>query len=62
MEWMSYKTPHQCTGKKPKLYDLCSDQLDESPGDRIDEMELKNSILYYKHEYKRKLALGKAVH
>ena len=25
-------------------------------------MELRNTILYYKHEYNWKLALGKAVH
>ena len=43
--------------KKTKLNDLHSDGLDE-----IDEIELRNTILYHKHEYKRKLELGKAVH
>ena len=32
--------------------------MDESPGD---EIEVRNTILYHKHEYKRKLELGKAV-
>ena len=36
--------------------------MDESPSDEIDEIELRNTILYYNHEYKRKLELGKAVH
>ena len=45
---------------KPK--DTHPDVLDESPGNEIDKIELRNTILYHKHEYKRKLELGKAVH
>ena len=48
--------------KKPRLNDMNSDGMDESPSDEIDEIELRNTILYHKHEYKRKLELGKAVH
>ena len=47
---------------KRKVKDLKSDGMDESPSDEIDEIELRNTILYYNHEYKRKLELGKAVH
>ena len=46
---------------KRKVNDLNSDGMDESPSDEIDEIELRNTILYYNHEYKRKLELGKAV-
>ena len=47
---------------KRKVNDLNSEGMDESPSDEIDEIELRNTILYHKHEYKRKLELGKAVH
>ena len=45
---------HQRNGKKRKVNDLNSEGMDE--------IELRNTILYHKHEYKRKLELGKAVH
>ena len=48
--------------KKPRLNDMNSDGMDESPGDEIDEIELRNTVLYHNHEHKRKLKLGKALH
>ena len=50
--------------EKPKVNDLHSDGLDESHKpltDEIDTMKLKNTILYYNHEHKQKLKLGKKI-
>ena len=38
-----------------KRKDPHSNGLDESPGDEIDEIELRNTVLYHNHEHKRKL-------
>ena len=35
--------------------------MNKSSGDKIDEIELRNTVLYYNHEHKRKLELGKAL-
>ena len=35
--------------------------MNKSSGDKIDEIELRNTVLYYNHEQKRKLELGKAL-
>ena len=52
---------HQCTGKKPRLNDLNSDGMDESPGDEIEEKELDKILAHDNYEYTKKRKLGAKV-
>ena len=50
------KMKHQCTGKKPKINDLHSDGMDESPlsADEIEERELNKILADDNYEYTKK--------
>ena len=51
------------SSEKPKVNDLHSDGLDESPltGDNIDDKELEKILVYDDYEYKQKCKLGSQV-
>ena len=47
--------------KKPRLNDLNSDGMDESPGDEIEEKELDKILAHLDNEYAKKRKLGSQV-